>query len=179
VSSGGDSDVSSGLSELEGKLRELERAFSALGPEVDGHPPVTPDTPVTPLAVAPPAPERRDDVQQQIDELVRSHERLTATVQALVEDVSLIADELAVEAPAAPARAPVASVQAPASVWEPAPAAYSEPTAADLTAVHVAAPLIPHGEPTPVPVARSVRDYLPTPPSSRPPAAATADDDGG
>ena len=181
MSSGGDSDVSSGLNELETKLRELERAFSTLGQDLDGPAPadVVPPTRAAPAPVVSlAAPERRDDVQDQIDELVRSQERLTATMQALVEDVSRVVDGLAAaETPAPTPFAARAPRPAPASVWEPRPAPHPVPdTAAGL---HIATPLIPHVEPTPAPVARSVRDYLPNPSPPRAPAAEPAADDGG
>jgi hypothetical protein len=180
VSGGGDSDVSSGLNELETKLRELERAFSTLGQDLDAPPPAAGVTPLRGapdpvVALAPPA--HRDDVQDQIDELVRSQERLTATMQALVEDVSRVVDGLAAEQAAAPAATP-----APAPIAAPAPAPASPPVPGwepPPAALHVAAPLIPYEEPTPAPVARSVRDYLPNPSPPHVPDAEPAADDGG
>ncbi len=170
MSSGGASDVSSGLNELETKLRELERAFSTLGQDLDAPAPADSVTPLRGapgpvVALAPPEP--RDDVQDQIDALVRSQERLTATMQALVEDVSRVVDGLAAAETPAP-KPSTAPAPAPASVWEPPPPAQ-----------HVAAPLIPYEEPTPAPVARSVRDYLPNPSPPRVPDAEPAADDGG
>jgi hypothetical protein len=164
VGNGSDSDVSSGLNELESKLRELERAFSTLGHDLEpatapvaAAPPVVapalvpaaPPPPVVALAPAPSAPATPDaGVQAQIDELMRSQERLTATVQALVSDVTRLVEGLAAPVPA------------------PTPATATATTWAQPAVIHPL-PLRVPDDPTPPPPARSVRDYAPHPPASR------------
>jgi hypothetical protein len=182
------SDVAAGLSELECKLRDLERAFTTLGVEYDGQPVEPPDThlaplpgpPATPSDAAtpgappapppdPPAPAAALDVQNRIDDLTRSQERLSATVETLMADVSKLVDGLAgpPAAPNDPAPRDVVQPPPPAAAAPPpppAPAPDPHPAPPPSAVVHPL-PLRPMPEePTPPPPARSVRDYAPNPP---------------
>jgi hypothetical protein len=172
------SDVASGLSELECKLRDLERAFTTLGVEYDGRPTEPPDTHLTPpppdtpsdtAAPAPASPPTTPDVQNRIDDLTRSQERLAATVESLMADVSKLVDGLA-KTPAAPhpsaphdvGEPPPPPPAATAPPREPAPD--PDPVPSPSGVVHPL-PLRPMpDEPTGPPPARSVRDYAPKPP---------------
>src|SRR5262252_3217990 len=119
-----ESDVAAGLSELECKLRELERAFSTLGHEYDGRPTEPPPedhlAPVPPATDAPadaPAPEPDD----RIEELARTQARLSATLEALQADVSRLVDGLAKPPPGAPQAPSAAAPPPPPPPPPPAP----------------------------------------------------------
>ncbi len=162
-----ESDVAAGLSELECKLRDLERAFSTLGHEYDGRPvepPPSDHLAPPPAAEPPPASQPAAPApDDRLEELRRSQERLSATVETLMADVSKLVDGLAKPPPAAPPPAPppVAPPPPPLAVAPPPP-----PPPAPLPPL----PLKPPEEPTPAPEPRSIRDYVPKPPATRPPA---------
>jgi resuscitation-promoting factor RpfA len=156
-----ESDVAAGLSELECKLRELERAFSTLGHEYDGRPSEPPPqdhlSPAQPVTGATPPPVAPEPQSSSIDDLARRQEHLSATLESLQADVSRLVEGLAKPPPAAPAAA-----------VPPAPA----PLAPRPAPVHPL-PVQRVQEPEPPAEPRSIRDYVPKPPAT----PAPADDD--
>jgi hypothetical protein len=109
MTSGDTGDVQATLSELERRLRELERELQAVAAPL---PPPAPEPPPPPPPPPPPG------LHDQLDELLRFRDQLADAATALVEDYSRVLEQIA------RAAGPAAEDHPPA---EPAPATFPVP----------------------------------------------------
>jgi hypothetical protein len=111
------SDVNETLNELERRLRNLQEQLQPVAPEAvpAGPPPMPPYRPPAAPPPVPPPPAPTSALQDQLDELMRFRDQLTAAATKLVEDYSRILEQLTRVTGDVPAPAPAPPPPTPAA----------------------------------------------------------------